>query len=500
MTYPDAHVVNYDHHDGSGLIDSVWSSSVTYAAFSSYKPSGKIGIIDYGNGVTTTYDYYPDSTRLSSIVTKDINQATILNRAYTYEPSGDIQSITEGSTTYTYYYDNLHRLVREKQGFWDTATYSYNAIGNITSKTGFPFALNYTAYDATHKHAVRTINIASTDYTHVYDANGNMTSGWDFSSPYSPVSRTISYNAENMPTSISRGGVTATTYSYDGNGKRVKKTTPAFPFASTTYYVGEHFEAIGMGPPTRYVFAGNLRIARESIAGGTLYYHKDHLGSSTAMTDSSGIGAYGTSNYMPFGSMRSTTGSSGSSYKFTDQELDSESGLYNYNARLYDPYLITITDNWTHIYTQWIIRRSIENELRLNTPTWNIPNPNSSSPTGTSAGNSSSAGAPAGNASPTGASTENASPTDVSVSPNPRSPASESHSCEGTWKQKGSDRLPLNTCVGYYLCEPCDSPVLWGGRYRTLPRKLGIYIYQGGDPERGDRCFGMKPGAETGCD
>ena len=89
--------------------------------------------------------------------------------------------------------------------------------------------------------------------------------------------------------------------------------------------------------PQQYVFAGNLRIARESIAGGTLYYHKDHLGSSTAMTDSSGIGAYGTSNYMPFGSMRSTTGSSGSSYKFTDQELDSESGLYNYNARLYDP-------------------------------------------------------------------------------------------------------------------------------------------------------------------
>ena len=69
----------------------------------------------------------------------------------------------------------------------------------------------------------------------------------------------------------------------------------------------------------------------------SFYYHKDHLGSSTVMTDSSGVGTYGTSAYEPFGSMRSTTGQSGSSYKFTDQELDSESGLYNYNARLYDP-------------------------------------------------------------------------------------------------------------------------------------------------------------------
>lgn len=141
-----------------------------------------------------------------------------------------------------------------------------------------------------------------------------------------------------MPTSISRGGATATTYSYDGNGKRVKKTTPGFPFTSTTYYVGEHFEAFDMGAAIRYVFAGSLRIAREYDNGGLLlYYHKDHLGSSTVMTNSSGVGAYGTSNYEPFGGMRSTTGQSGSSYKFTDQELDSESGLYNYNARLYDP-------------------------------------------------------------------------------------------------------------------------------------------------------------------
>jgi RHS repeat-associated protein len=41
---------------------------------------------------------------------------------------------------------------------------------------------------------------------------------------------------------------------------------------------------------------------------------------------------------MPFGGKRGEgTGITASNYLFTDQELDAESGLYNYDARLYDP-------------------------------------------------------------------------------------------------------------------------------------------------------------------
>lgn len=44
-----------------------------------------------------------------------------------------------------------------------------------------------------------------------------------------------------------------------------------------------------------------------------------------------------TTEYLPYGGQRNHTGTDTSSYKFTDQELDPESGLYNYSARLYDP-------------------------------------------------------------------------------------------------------------------------------------------------------------------
>ena len=80
----------------------------------------------------------------------------------------------------------------------------------------------------------------------------------------------------------------------------------------------------------------NLRIAKISTEG-TFYFHKDHLGSSTVMTDFYGVGTAEATDYMPFGSMRDHTGIDVSAYKFTDQELDAETGLYNYGARLYDP-------------------------------------------------------------------------------------------------------------------------------------------------------------------
>jgi len=125
-----------------------------------------------------------------------------------------------------------------------------------------------------------------------------------------------------MPTSITRGSVT-TSIVYDGNGVRSKKSTPG---GSTTYYIGDHYE-IKNGVASKFIFAGNLRIAQ--VAGSVVsYFHKDHLGSSTVMTNSSGAQVEAT-DYMPFGSQRSHTGTNISDYKFTDQELDSETTLYN---------------------------------------------------------------------------------------------------------------------------------------------------------------------------
>ncbi|MCZ8296204.1 MAG: SpvB/TcaC N-terminal domain-containing protein [Flavobacterium sp.] len=69
------------------------------------------------------------------------------------------------------------------------------------------------------------------------------------------------------------------------------------------------------------------------------YYHPDHLGTSTSLTDFNG-NAYQFFLNLPFGeTMAQQLGSNyyNSPYKFNGKELDEETGLYYYGARYYDP-------------------------------------------------------------------------------------------------------------------------------------------------------------------
>ncbi len=68
----------------------------------------------------------------------------------------------------------------------------------------------------------------------------------------------------------------------------------------------------------------------------TYYYHKDGLGSVVNLTDSAG-NVIKTYTYKSFGEIHSETGSLVQPLTFTGREYDSESGLYFYRARYYDP-------------------------------------------------------------------------------------------------------------------------------------------------------------------
>jgi RHS repeat-associated protein len=70
------------------------------------------------------------------------------------------------------------------------------------------------------------------------------------------------------------------------------------------------------------------------------FYHSDHLGSSSLITNASGTLVQHL-EYIPFGEVfideRPTTSSWSTPYKFNAKELDEETGLYYYGARYYDP-------------------------------------------------------------------------------------------------------------------------------------------------------------------
>jgi len=109
---------------------------------------------------------------------------------------------------------------------------------------------------------------------------------------------------------------------------------------------------------TKNIFLGTERIvtkqcskdAREGFAeAGTqseadqqYYYHADHLGSVSAITDSDGD-VYERLEYTPYGEVwidlqyGTTAFDFDTPYRFTGKELDEETGLYYYGARYLDP-------------------------------------------------------------------------------------------------------------------------------------------------------------------
>ncbi len=322
-TYPDGYQVENAYYQASGRLHTVSgvraNDSQSLMALSAYNPSGQIGTMQFGNGDITNYTYSTTSGYVNRLQTMETTRPaaasgtpytdgfdTLLQKNdYTYQTSGNIDTIVESQPA-----------------------------GAITPGPG-P-AQMVKGFDATFPvHGVKNVTIDDKKYSYQYDGNGNMTAGPDFRNPASVSQRTVAYNAENMPTSLPASGVSII---YDGNGVRAKKTDGS---GNVTYYIGDHFE-IRNGQAVKYIFAGSKRIAMavgNAPATHALYFfHSNHLGSNVAITDKDRRLVYKTGSFNPFGRLDTAWGDATlSAYKFTDQEYDAETGLYNFNARLYDP-------------------------------------------------------------------------------------------------------------------------------------------------------------------
>jgi RHS repeat-associated protein len=127
-----------------------------------------------------------------------------------------------------------------------------------------------------------------------------------------------------------------TSYTYDGDGDRVSQTAGG---VTTSYVVNSvpKLAAVLMettaGATTYYVYGHDLLYSVK--ADGPHYHHADSLGSTIAVTDSTGA-VEQTMDYDVFGRLRSVTGSSGTRYTFTGEENDTSGFLY-LRARYYDP-------------------------------------------------------------------------------------------------------------------------------------------------------------------
>jgi RHS repeat-associated protein len=113
--------------------------------------------------------------------------------------------------------------------------------------------------------------------------------------------------------------------------------------------------------------------------GGSLFFfHPDHLGSGTLLTDANG-NAYQFFVNLPFGETLAEQRASGAYnnvYKFTGKELDSETGLYYLGARYYSPVdgIFLSVDPLAGSFPSWgPYVYALNNPVRLTDPTGMAP-------------------------------------------------------------------------------------------------------------------------------
>lgn len=172
---------------------------------------------------------------------------------------------------------------------------------------------------------------AGINETYTYDANGNMTSNG---------TNCYQYNEGNQLDKVTKcsNSQTIAEYVYDYTGMRmVKRNFTSGTHVNTVTSWSDSFEtkAIVSGSTTNtsYYFVNGQLIAKKDSSGAKTYFHNDHLGSATLVTNQAGTLVENTT-YDPWGQVLS--GGTASKFLYTGQEKDSETGLHYYNARYYD--------------------------------------------------------------------------------------------------------------------------------------------------------------------
>jgi RHS repeat-associated protein len=260
------------------------------------------------------------------------NKDTTRNQTFTYDPLNRLISAQNAGT------DCNATVLGGQKKFWGNA-YSYDPWGNLLSKTVTKCSaesLNVTADLQNRIHATGT-----PDY--LYDAAGNMT----FNA--TPPTQTYSYDQENRLT-----GAAGYTYTYDGDGNRVRKSNGNIAANGTLYWYmtpGVVAETDLAGTlKSEYVFFDGERVARRdgaTGAGGVFYYFSDHLKTASVITDSAGV-IKAESDYYPWGGELKFVDNDSNDYKFTGKKRDFETGLDYFGARYYSNGLARfVTADWS---------------------------------------------------------------------------------------------------------------------------------------------------------
>ena len=337
LTYPDNSLVRYRYGTIAQLIEidrkEVGGSWTTVMAGFTYSPLGQVTFEKFGNGVTTTNTYNPGMLyRLAHRITTN-GTANLQDMSYTYDAVGNVTLLTDASATdnaktVKYNYDDLYRLTNA------TATgavvpannyaekYQYNAIGDMTSKTGTSYTYGGSA-GSTYANPHAPTKVGAVNYT--YDHDGNTVS-------YGPTSNTWNYKDQMLST---HNGSGTSNYAYDYQGNRISDTVGT----AATYYPNKYYQTSAT-KTDKQIYDGSTLVATVEKTGSATvpyYVHPDTTLGTNVMTDPAGNLAQ-LLDYYPFGDIHvnEMPTSLDESRKFGSYAYDQSTDLDYAGARYYN--------------------------------------------------------------------------------------------------------------------------------------------------------------------
>ncbi len=367
-----AYNVHYAPNGSICYMNAAWGNTFTHIwTFNNRLQPARIQLYGTGHGA---------SSPLCSASTDGVGSTVDLSYSYVDangHNNGNVASITPNADTdsaQSFTYDSLNRLVTAQtagtnqpafsgdtgylQECW-AEQYSYDPWGNLVSiipsssslytgcsqESGF----NLTGYIGTNNRI-----LPAAGYT--YDSAGNM-----ISAP--PTGTNYTYDAENHL--LTAGGVT---YTYDGDGKRVKKSSGKIYWYGTQGAPAIETDLSG-NFQYRHIYFNGLHVSREEANDWVDHYGLDALGNVRFVYGYNGVtSTWDLSDYYPFGAERVVQANSNNQYKFTGKERDSESGLNHTHFRQYS----STFGRWT---SPDPLAGSIGNPQSLNLYTYVLSNP-----------------------------------------------------------------------------------------------------------------------------
>src|SRR5579883_1128370 len=340
ITYPSGRVVQQSVDPIGRLCEVAPSTSgcgtaaAPFATGFLYNTAGQTTGFKYGNNIYASFGFSSDRLQLNCLDYSTTNRGGAcahdgttkfgLNYSYPATPgnngliSGISDSVDSGRSA-SYTFDSLYRLATAQTAgstnypAWGLSE-TYDRYGNRTQQAALPnTCVTIACPQPSFAVSASTNRLVGSPYS--YDASGNLTNDGI---------NTLVYDAENHLVSATNGGASGT-YTYDGNGLRVKKVSGSnntVYIFSGSKVIAEYDNGAAVGSPSReYIYSGSALLAKID-SSGTKYYHQDHL-SNRMVTDASGT-KVAEMGHFPYG--ESWYNATSDKLVFTTYERDSESG------------------------------------------------------------------------------------------------------------------------------------------------------------------------------